>query len=271
MRRRFRSSRGQHFVESQGNHREELSGRDIQDLNDLGSDLINEFESNFEPNRDNSELLQVQPLPEAPLRSESRRRFEAALQSFQVLESVSAPPSPVERSRSAFWNISDSDLNSRRVASVESLPLNSVDSLALISAVPEPNMVNLQDDLDKVRPTQSAHKRWVTRLLNELVREKTANTLTPDKFRRKNKQIEEHIQKIIEYEGKLAEVYTRHRVAEDDENRDAAEKAIFDFVQHTHDTLAVYEAELAPAPLAPVVDMDAPITGQQLLDAMKKK
>ena len=105
MRRRHRSSRARNSViESEGNHREELSRRDIQDLDNLGNDLINEIELDFEPNRNNSELLQVQPLPEAPLRSESRRRFEAALQSFQLLESSSAPPSPVVRSRSAFWD-----------------------------------------------------------------------------------------------------------------------------------------------------------------------
>ena len=83
-------------------HEEELSRHDIQDLNDLGSDLINEIELDFEPDRNNSELLQVQPLPEAPLRSESRRRFEATLQSFQLLESSSAPSSPVVHSRGAF-------------------------------------------------------------------------------------------------------------------------------------------------------------------------
>ena len=104
MRRRFRSSRRrrQNFAASAGDHREELSRRDIQDLHDLGSNLIDELESNFEPNRESSEFQQVQPLPGAQLRSESRRRFEAALQSFQVSESVSAPPSPVERNRSVL-------------------------------------------------------------------------------------------------------------------------------------------------------------------------
>ena len=48
------------------------------------------------------------------------------------------------------------------------------------------------------------------------------------------------------------------------------EQAIFDFVQQAHNALAVFEADLAPAPLAPVVSLDEPITGQQLLDAMKK-
>ena len=104
MRRRVGSSRRrrQNFAASAGDHREELSRRDIQDLHDLGSNLIDEFENNFEPNRESSEFQQVQSLPEAPLRSESRRRFEAALQSFQVSESVSAPPSPVERNRSVL-------------------------------------------------------------------------------------------------------------------------------------------------------------------------
>ena len=67
-----------------------------------------------------------------------------------------------------FWNTTDSDLNSRRVASVESLPLNSVGTLDLFSALPNLKMVNLADDLNTVRPSQSAHKRWITRLLNEL-------------------------------------------------------------------------------------------------------
>ena len=134
VRRRFRSSRAQNSVpEAEDNQREELSRRDIQDLDDLGNDLINEIELDFEPDRNNSELLQVQPLPEAPLRSESHRRFEAALQSFQLLESSSAPSSPVVHIRGAFWNITDRDLNSRRVASVESLPLNSVGTLDLSS------------------------------------------------------------------------------------------------------------------------------------------
>ena len=79
---RFRSSRAQNSVPEAEGDDEELSRRDIQDLDDLGNDLINEIELDFEPNRNNSEVLQVQPLPEAPLRSESRRRFEAALQSF---------------------------------------------------------------------------------------------------------------------------------------------------------------------------------------------
>ena len=34
--------------------------------------------------------------------------------------------------------------------------------------------------------------------------------------------------------------------------------------------MAVYKAELAPAAAPPVVDLAEPITGQQLLDAMKK-
>ena len=60
MRRRHRSSRARNSViESEGNHREELSRRDIQDLDNLGNDLINEIELDFEPNRNNSELLQV--------------------------------------------------------------------------------------------------------------------------------------------------------------------------------------------------------------------
>ena len=82
VRRHFRSSRAQNSVSEAEVDEEELSRRDIQDLDDLGNDLINEIELDFEPNRNNSEVLQVQPLPEAPLRSESRRRFEAALQSF---------------------------------------------------------------------------------------------------------------------------------------------------------------------------------------------
>ena len=102
VKRLFRSSRAQNSVSEAEGDEEELSRRDIQDLDDLGNDLINEIELDFEPDRNNSELLQVQPLPEAPLCSESRRRFEATLQSFQLLESSSAPPSPVARSRSAF-------------------------------------------------------------------------------------------------------------------------------------------------------------------------
>ena len=270
MRRRLRSFSTQNSVSpSEGDQTEQLSSRDIQDLDDLGNDLINELENNFEPNRENSELSLVQPLPEASQRSESRRRFEAALQSFQILGSVSAPPSPVERNRSVFWDISDSALNSRRVASVESLPL-SVESLALFRVLPELNMVNLATDLATVRPTQGAHKRWVTRLLNDIEKEKTENILTLVKFKNFKGQIEDQIQKIIDCEGKLAEVYTRHKVADDNADREEAEQVIFDFVQDAHNSLAGFEAELAPAPLGPVVALDEPITGQQLLDAMKK-
>ena len=190
-------------MESQGNHREELSGRDVQDLNGLGSDLINEFESNFEPNRDNNELLQVQPLPEAPLRSESHRRFEAALQYFQLLESSSAPPSPVVHSRSAFWDTTDSDLNSRRVASVESLPLNRVEPLDLFSVLPNLTMVNLESELNSVRPSQSAHRSWITRLLNDAAKAKTRGALTLDKLKRISRQIEDQINKILDYERQV--------------------------------------------------------------------
>ena len=270
VRRFFRSSRAQNSVSEAEGDEEELSRRDIQDLDDLGNDLINETELDFEPDRNNSELSQVQPLPEASLRSESRQRFEAALQSFQLLESSSAPSSPVVHSRGAFWNITDRDLNSRRVASVESLPLSSVGTLDVFSALPNLKMVNLADDLNTVRPSQSAHKRWITRLLNELEKAKNDGTLTLDELKRTSCQIEDQIQKILAFEGKLNEIYTRHKVAEDDANRAAAEKVIFDFIVAANRSLGNYEADLAPAPLAPAVDLTEPITGQQLLDAMKK-
>ena len=194
----------------------------------------------------------------------------AALQSFHLLESSSAPSSPVVRSRSAFWNATDSDLNSRCVASVESLPLNSVETLNLFSVLPNLTMVNLEAELNSVRPSQRSHKSWITRLLNDAQKAKTRGTLTLDKLKRISRQIEDQINKIIDYERQVYEIYTRHKVAEDDPNREAAAAEIFEFVQDANDSLAVYEADLAPAPLPPVLDLTVPVTGQQLLDAMKQ-
>ena len=155
------------------------------------------------------------------------------MQSFQLLEFSSAHPSPVVRSRSTFWDTTDSDLNSRRVASVESLPLNRVESLDLISVLPNLTMVNMEAELNSVRPSQRSHKSWITRLLNDAEKAKTRGTLTLDKLKRISRQIEDQINKILDYERQVYEIYTRHKVAEDDPTREAAAAEIFYFVQDT--------------------------------------
>ena len=131
-------------------------------------------------------------------------------------------------------------------------------------------MVGLADELNTVRSTQRTYKRWITLLLDDLAKQKTEGTLTLDGLKLAKRLIEDQIQKILECEDKLNVIYARYKVAENEATREIAEKAIFNYVQATHNSLAGYEADLAPAPLPPVLDLTAPVTGQQLLDAMKQ-
>ena len=149
-------------------------------------------------------------------------------------------------------------------------PLNSVESLDSIRYISNLTMVGLADELNAVRTSQGYYKQWITRLLDDLAKQKTEGTLTLGGFKSANRQIENQIQKILECEDKLIQIYTRYKVAENEATREKAAKAIYDYVQATHNSLADYEADLAPAPLPPVLDLTAPVTGQQLLDAMKQ-
>ena len=133
-------------------------------------------------------------------------------------------------------------------------------------------MSTLKLDLKPLTGSRAGHKQWVTRTLNDLQSAKTDGNLDACLFQEGRVDLLDYISKIKDVETKIREVYDKHNVSLEDENRQADMEATAKFLWDAKKWLAGFEKALIAVPTSPsdASGGSGSASNAALIDALKK-
>ena len=169
---------------------------------------------------------------------------------FNKRSSVSAPNSPVE-SKSFNFPVCGSSI------------------LDLSGVLPINLKMSQSSEIEPLRASRAGLKAWVTRYVNSITEMQNSGTLTLCKLQKQESLINERINRILEIEEKISEVYIKYKIPENDPTRqkDADETQLF--ILNSQNSVANYEESLIGKKQVSKVNSND-LTRNELLEALGK-
>ena len=163
------------------------------------------------------------------LKSDLLEEFEQSLEVASGFLSARQSPVKVSLDKKAY----SAPSSPNKISNVQ----NKIDKFESFIALNYPNKVRImtgyKKEIETLANSRNASKAWVTRTLNTLFKHKTENTLNNEVFELKAESIKRYINKMEEKESEIAAVYDANGVAVEAVERKHSLDSTFGFIDNT--------------------------------------
>ena len=171
--------------------------------------------------KDSADLEDIKCALTDPLENDNANVF-SLINYFNNRSSASAPNTPVESKGFNFPSLG-----------------RSIPDLSVILPI-NLNMAHVSE-IEDLKASRSGLKAWITRSLNSVKEMRGNKTLTLSLLQKQETFINERINRILEIEEKINEIYVKHKVSESDSTRVSDADEMHKLILNSQNTVATCE------------------------------